>query len=200
MATYSFTSSLLKDYKEMWTDISLRLKTIIPHAQFITWFKKSVIVEVDGDLVVIGVPLPMAMEWINKNFRDELLKTIQEFNPSIQQINLQVDTDLSQDDDPRHINQEIYNQTNPNKGRKKTRQGEVVLANGLETKILDRSFSLSNFVTGNDNRLAHAACMAVASSPGRTYNPLFIYGTTGLGKTHLLQATGNLYHIRSLWE
>lgn len=179
------------DYKDLWTSILLRMSTLIPHSQFITWFKKTVIMDIDKDLMIIAVSLPMAMDWINKHFREDLLKTIQETHPQITSINIQVDTTLSQEEDPRHINQEIFVKTNPNKGRKKRNEAEVHLAEGLSTKILDRSYTLGNFVVGTENRLAHAACMAVSSAPGQTYNPLFIYGSTGLGKTHLLQATGN---------
>lgn len=179
------------DKKELWSSILMRMSTIIPHAQFITWFKKTVIIDLDGDLLVIGVPLPMALEWISTHFRDDLLKTAQEFVPQIKDINMQVDAALMKDEDPRHISDEMFNKKNPNKGRKKPRQAEVMLSEGLTTKILDNSYSLNNFIIGPENRLAHAACSAVSSAPGRTYNPLFIYGNTGLGKTHLLQATGN---------
>ncbi len=179
------------EHKELWTGILMRMSNIIPHSQFITWFKKTVIMDIDKDLMVIGVSLPMSMKWIDTHFREDLLKTVQELNPQITSLNIQVDTTLAQDDDPRHINQDIFLKTNPNKGRKKRNEGEIVLAEGLSTKILDRSYTLGSFVVGTENRLAHAACMAVSSSPGQTYNPLFIYGSTGLGKTHLLQATGN---------
>lgn len=179
------------DKKELWTSVLMRLSTIIPHAKFITWFKNTVIVDIDNDLLVIGVPLPMTMNWINTHFRDNLLKTAQEFLPKIKSINIQVDSLLTKDDDPRHISAEIFQKKNPNKGRKKRKEAEVRLSEGLTTKILDNSYTLGNFVVGSENRLAHAACMAVSSSPGKTYNPLFIYGNTGLGKTHLLQGTGN---------
>jgi chromosomal replication initiator protein len=179
------------DHKELWTSILMRMSSIIPHSQFITWFKKTVIMDIDKDLMIIGVPLPMGMKWIDNHFREDLLKTIHELVPSVTSLNIQVDTTLAQEGDVRHINQEIFQKTNPNKGRKKRNEAEIRLAEGLSTKILDRSYTLSSFVVGTENRLAHAACMAVSSSPGQTYNPLFIYGSTGLGKTHLLQATGN---------
>jgi len=187
---YSF-SIFIVDKKELWNSILMRMSTIIPHAQFITWFKKTVIMDIDGDLLVVGVPLPMALDWINKHFRGDLLKTAQEFLPQVKEINIQVDSSLMKEEDPRHISDEIFNKKNPNKGRKKPRQGEVMLSEGLTTKILDHSYTLNNFIIGQENRLAHAACSAVSSAPGKTYNPLFIYGNTGLGKTHLLQATGN---------
>ncbi len=184
-------SANIVDKKELWTSILMRMSTIIPHAKFITWFKRSVIIDIDKDLVIIGVPLPMAMEWIGNHFRDELLKTVQEFLTNVTSINIQVDSALVNDDDPRHIAQTMFAKVDPNKGRKKPRQGEVILAEGLTTKILDQTYTLANFVVGTENRLAHAACSAVAAAPAKNYNPLFIYGSTGLGKTHLLQGAGN---------
>lgn len=186
-----YFSCLIVDKKELWTSVLLRMSASIPHAQLITWFKKTVIIDIDGSLLVIGVPLPMSMEWINKHFREELLKTTQEFMPQIKELNIQVDAGLMKEEDPRHISEELFNKKNPNKGRKKARQAEVMLSEGLTTKVLDTSYSLSNFIVGSENRLAHAACAAVSAAPGKNYNPLFIYGNTGLGKTHLLQGTGN---------
>ncbi|MDP3975986.1 MAG: chromosomal replication initiator protein DnaA [bacterium] len=187
---FSSPSFLYVDKKELWTTIMLRLSTVIPHSQFITWFRRSVIIDIDKGLIIVGLALPMALEWVNNHFRDHLLKTIQEFVPDIQELNLQVDAGLVNDDDPRHIAQDLFSQ-NPNKGRKKPREAQVMLAEGLTTKILDNSYTLGNFVIGSENRLAHAACLAVSGAPGRNYNPLFIYGNTGLGKTHQLQGTGN---------
>lgn len=179
------------DNKTLWTSILNRLRMSIPHSQFITWFKHSVIVEIDKGLMIIGVPLPISMDWINKNFRDSLLKTIQEIDASIEDINILVDTTLSNEDDPRHISSEMFTGDNAKKGRKKPREAEIRYADGLTSKMLDNSYTLSNFVVGTENRLAHAASQAIASAPGKNYNPLFLYGSTGVGKTHLLQAIGN---------
>lgn len=179
------------DKRELWTSILLRMRGKIPHAQFITWFKKSAILRIDQGLLILGVGLPMSLDWIDRHFRDDLLKTIQEIEPTTKTLNIQVDATLMREGDPRLSPEEIFANRDSNKGRKKPRRAEVLLSEGLTTKILDRAYSLENFVVGSENRLAHAACLAVSASPGKHYNPLFIWGATGLGKTHLLQGAGN---------
>src|SRR3990172_1466657 len=186
-----FYRSTMIDRKDLWTNILMRLKTIIPHSKFITWFKKTVIIDIDNKLFILGVPLPMALDWISKNFRQELLSTVKEFVHDIEDINIQVDANLNNTNDPRHVPDDIFQDNNPNKGRKKPREGQIVLSEGLTTKILNGNYTLGNFIVGSENRLSHAACSAVCKSPGKHYNPLFIYGSTGVGKTHLLQGTGN---------
>lgn len=191
MGALVLDSFFMQDKKELWTAILTRLRGQINHSYFITWFKQSVIIDIDKELIVVGVYLPMAMKWIDEQLRGELMKTIQEFLPEVTTLNIQVDAGLANSEDPRHINQELFSKEDPNKGRKKPRENQVLLGEGLSTKVFDSAFKLSNYVVGPENRLAHAACSAVASAPGQHYNPLFIYGNTGLGKTHLLQATGN---------
>jgi chromosomal replication initiator protein len=190
---YIFPYSM-RDKKELWSSILTRISQTIPYPKFITWFKHTAILEVDKELLVIGVPIPMGLEWMSSNYRDEILKTAQEFVPAITQVNFKVDTSLANNDDPRHITQELFSRTNPeSKTRKRPGQGEVFLSNteGLTSKIINPKFTLENFIVGTENRLAHAACSAVASGPGQRYNPLFIFGPTGLGKTHLLMGTAN---------
>ena len=75
--------------------------------------------------------------------------------------------------------------------RKLPGKQEVRLAEGVASKCLNPKYTLHNYVIGQNSRLAHAACYSVAHNPGKAYNPLFVYGGVGLGKTHLLQATGN---------
>lgn len=173
----------------LWLQVLQALEPKLPRGQFITWFKDTTILGRDKNTIIIGLPLPMYLNWHLEHYRGITLIALQDSDPSIEQIVYQVDVSLKED----------ATKTVPllahfpeRKGsRKLPGRAEVKIAEGITSKLLNPRYSLENFVVGPNSRLAHAACQAVASKPGDKYNPLFIYGGVGLGKTHLLQAAGN---------
>ncbi|HEC21064.1 MAG TPA: hypothetical protein ENI70_00945, partial [Candidatus Peregrinibacteria bacterium] len=173
---------------ELWQNVLSRLSEIVPRADFITWFKNTAVIDAAEDYLTIGTHLPIAAKWISEKFEKEVLKAIQEFNPQIKKIKVELDPNLSKND-PRTV--DINQFQKEKKYRKRRRLPEIVTSEGVTSKILDQKYSLDNFIVGPDNRLAHAACCAVAAAPGEKYNPLFVYSNVGLGKTHLLQGTAN---------
>lgn len=172
----------------LWLSTLQRIAPGLPRGQFITWFKDTTILGRDKDTIIIGLPLPMFLNWHLEHYRTTTLSALKEEDETIDQIVYQVDTTLK-DDHTRTV--PILEHFPEPKRRKVPGRAEVKIAEGLISKLLNPRYALENFVVGPDNRLAHAACQAVASAPGDKYNPLFIYGGVGLGKTHLLQATGN---------
>lgn len=177
-------------YRDLWLQILSRIEPKIPRSQFITWFKDTTILglsQEEGTLVV-GLPLPMSLNWHLEHYRATTLQVAQELDPSIKQVVYQVDGALK-DDRTRTFN--LLDAFPEQKKRKVAGKQEVKLAEGIVSKILSPRYMMENFVVGSNNRLAYAACQAVAAQPGGKYNPLFLYGGVGLGKTHLLQATGN---------
>ncbi len=180
------TSSVSLD---LWLQVLTRLEAELPRGPFITWFKDTTILGRDGNSVVIGLPLPMFLNWHLEHYRTVTLAILQSIDATIEQIVYQVDTGLK-DDRTRtlHLLDHFPDKKKP---RKLPGKNEVRISEGIISKMLNPGYTLENFVIGPNNRLAHAACSAVASAPGGKYNPLFIYGGVGLGKTHLLQAVGN---------
>jgi len=160
----------------------------VQRSQFLTWFRDTAILGRDEGKLVVGLPLPMCLQWHMEHYRTPTLECAQEIDDSITQIVYQVDVSLK-DTPERTIN--LLDHFPENKKRKLPGRQEVKMAEGIVSKIINPNYTLENFVVGGSNRLAHAACQAVAAQPGGKYNPLFIYGGVGLGKTHLLQATGN---------
>lgn len=173
---------------DLWLKVLERLHAQLPRGQFITWFKDTTILGREHDNVVIGLPLPMFLNWHLEHYRTMTIAALKDLDPTIDQIVYQVDVGLK-DDATRTI--KLLEHFPEKKHRKVPGKAEIKIAEGLFSKILNPRYTLENFVVGPDNRLAHAACSAVAAQPGGKYNPLFIYGGVGLGKTHLLQATGN---------
>lgn len=177
-----------QDGKDLWLQILQKLETKVPRGAFITWFKNTTVLGQEGENLIVGLPLPMFLSWHMEHYRGLSLEAAQEVDSSIQQIVYKVDTGLK-DDPARSF--DLLEHFPEQKRRKLPGKNEVKLAEGIISKILSPRYTLENFVIGSDNRLAHAACQAVAGNPGGRYNPLFLYGGVGLGKTHLLQATGN---------
>lgn len=175
-------------HKELWLQVLTKLQTKIPHGLFITWFKDTAILGREEGTLVVGLPLPMSLNWHLEHYRGVTLETAQELDASIKQVVYQVDVGLK-DDRSRTI--DLLQAFPEQRKRKLPGKQEVKLAEGIVSKILNPRYSLESFVVGSNNRLAYAACQAVSVQPGGKYNPLFLYGGVGLGKTHLLQATGN---------
>ena len=173
---------------DLWLNVLRKIEPQLQRGQFITWFKDTTILGRDHATVVVGLPLPMFLNWHLEHYRTMTLDALREVDPTIDQIVYQVDNGLK-DDLQRTLR--LLEHFPEKKPRKLPNKSEVKITEGLTSKIGNSCYTLENFVVGANNRLAHAACSAAASDPGGKYNPLFLYGGVGLGKTHLLQATGN---------
>jgi chromosomal replication initiator protein len=176
-------------HRDLWLAILTKVEGRLNRSQFITWFKDTAVLGLEEGTLVIGLPLPMFLSWHMEHYRALTLELAQGEKPDIRQIIYKVDVGL-RDNPARSV--ALLEHFPEQKRRKLPGKQEVKLAEGIISKILNPRYMLENFVVGSGNRLAHAACQAVASAPGGKYNPLFLYGGVGLGKTHLLQGTGNV--------
>lgn len=183
------------DFKTLWEEILLRLATVIGKANILSFLKDSVILDVQNGVMTMGFPHIFAHNFIKDRFAVKILETAKELCPDVKEAHFEIVGSLADTPHPykidlkRFVDPDVTSRKLPNKA-------EVVNADGVRSKLIDRKYTLSSFVPGNENRLAHAACMAVAAKPGDIYNPLFLFGGSGLGKTHLLQATG--YEIQKV--
>ncbi len=190
MTTAALSSMNASQCKSLWTGILQKLEPNLQRSMLITWFKDTAILGKDEGKLIIGLPLPMFLNWHLQHYKEPTLKVAQEIDGEINQIVYHVDLSL-QDDETRTV--DILRLFPEKKMRKLPGKPEVKMGEGLQGKMLNPRYTLDTFVVGSSNRLAHAAGHAVAAQPGGKYNPLFIYGGVGLGKTHLLQAIGNAY-------
>lgn len=184
----SVASSQTAGLASLWVEILRKIEPQLNRGQFVTWFKDTAVLSREEGTIVVGLPLPMSLNWHLEHYRTPTLQAARETDPSIEQVVYKVDGTLK-DDPLRAVN--LLAHFPEQRRRKIPSRQEVKLAEGIVSKILNPRYTLENFVVGSSNRLAYAACQAVAASPGGKYNPLFLYGGVGLGKTHLLQATGN---------
>jgi chromosomal replication initiator protein len=170
--------------KELWEFVLTQVELSVSAANFNTWFRNSFIVKVDEDGVIyIGVPSQFYKDWYLKKFHSLLLKIVRDVSYEFRNIEY-----LIVKDEHRKVPKENKNQN---------ARGALELP--LEEFYINKSDSLNprytfdTFVIGSFNNLAYAAAQAALARPGITYNPLFIYGDTGRGKTHLIQAIGNQF-------
>jgi chromosomal replication initiator protein len=172
------------DLKKLWEKTLADVELQISKPNFLTWFRNSRLIEKNDDngAVTIGVSNNFAKEWIQSKYHKMILEIMRNFDESINRIDYVVLTG--------NIEEKIFSQTKPQVSPEIGQVGFVEFAADPETNIHPK-YSFKNFVVGSSNELAYAAANAVSKEPGKKYNPLFVYGGTGLGKTHLIQAIGN---------
>ncbi len=155
--------------QDIWQNILDQLEQHINPQSFKTWFNETQLIDMDYQSLVVQVPTKFAADYLNQTYS----KLISEISDAIYKKIYQVKFT--------HIYQVSSKEVNKN---------DVYQQNLIASK-LNQKHTFAEFVVGKSNNFAHSASMAVAESPGTTYNPLFIYGESGMGKTHLMQAIGN---------
>jgi chromosomal replication initiator protein len=150
----------------VWNQVLNKLKEKTSAHIFDTWFKQLRLLEKKENTFIIAVPNSFTSDWLNNNYKNILFDSFFEVTGEKNDFLFKTDS---------------FNKTSPK---------EPSSSADVESKQDDTpaQYSFENFVVGSGNQFAHAACLAVADNPGRTYNPLFLYGGVGLGKTHLMKA------------
>jgi len=160
--------------EEIWSKSLLKIEGKIGNSVFDLWFKPIKISSIKEQAVTLEIPNRFFKEWIDDSYPNLIKDSLEAVigHP----VTLKYKVEEKQDTTQQKISNQLENK-------------RIRLANkGI---YLNPKYTFENFITGNSNQFAHAAAMAVAESPGRTYNPLFVYGGVGLGKTHLMHAIGN---------
>jgi chromosomal replication initiator protein len=165
----------------LWQTVLGEIELSVSRASFMTWFKNTELLEQDGDRITIGVPNIFAKQQLEVKFNDQITKTLLKNGVSVSRI--------------------VYTISSSGKKTKAPEKAIAAPAPGPLAAVstapeqaapsLNPKYTFDNFIVGSSNDLAYTACQAVAKDPGTKYNPLFLYGGVGLGKTHLIQAAGN---------
>ncbi|MFA5722042.1 MAG: chromosomal replication initiator protein DnaA [Candidatus Paceibacterota bacterium] len=174
------------NFQELWESALGEIKLNISKANYLTWLKDAFIMDLKGDTVFLGIPSSFTKEWLENKYHKQILSALYNLNPEIKKIEYVVTTDKNS-----------LKKINITKAKQSSRsQKSSILDEQLELNIdsetnLNPKYTFENFIIGTNNELANAAALAITENLGSKYNPLFIYGGVGLGKTHLLQAIGN---------
>jgi len=168
------------DTKQLWENTLTNIELSISPASFKMWFGETHVTRIEDGVVYVGVPNQLTKEWVSERFGKLVLKTIRGFVDTIRSVEYVVSRESARKQ-PEKVAFETKNES------------ELPLAEYYINRSdnLNPRYTFDTFVVGPFNELAHAAAQVVAKSPGIAYNPFFIYGETGRGKTHLVQAIGN---------
>ncbi len=168
--------------RELWQAVLAQIQFHISKANFATWFQNTGIISKKDEIVMVSVPNAFSQEWLSNKYNKLILKILHSVDSGIKGVEYTVK--------PRVVKVSNF-KSFPENGKLDTEQLEFEEFQINKETNLNPRYTFDNFVIGSFNELAQAASWAVSENPGLTYNPLFIYGGVGLGKTHLLQATGN---------
>jgi chromosomal replication initiator protein len=173
---------------DVWQTARQRLRDLLNEDTFNRWIAGIVPVRQENATVVLGVSCGVFSDWLNANYRDLIERSLRDVS-GVSDLAVVFETGHEAPAEPLPA-APLPLLAAPESGRPpRSRKRAGTPPSPAETPAMNRRFSFSTFVVGENNRFAHAACVAVAASPGTAYNPLFIHSSTGLGKTHLLQAT-----------
>jgi chromosomal replication initiator protein len=170
------------DNKQIWESCLNEIENNLSRANFVTWFKNTKLTKQENGTAYVGVPNEFVRDWLKNKHEKLILKVLMNYSNNI-----------------RNVEFSIYKH-NPNKKEGDIGSSQNIIINNelpLNNLYIDKRDNLNpryvfdTFVVGSFNELAYAAAQAIIKNPGKSYNPFFIYGPTGLGKTHLIQAIGN---------
>ncbi len=170
------------DYKQIWDMALSRIELELSRVNFNTWFKNTQIINYKDGIIFIGVPNDFVKEWLYQKHHKFILRILREIHEEVRGVDFHTVKLETLQKKALQAKNKIIDSTN-----------SLPLQDLYINKDdgLNQKYTFNNFIIGSFNELAYAASQAIIKNPGIVYNPLFIYGNTGLGKTHLIQAIGN---------
>ncbi len=176
--------------ERLWQASLGEIEIAVSRGNYLTWFKNTQLIKHEGSTVVIAVPNVFIKQQLERKYNDLITSTLEKNGVASPSITYKIQSSVAQRSQPqdevvildtasRQVEQSLQSPARPNSISHAYRQG------------LNERYTFENFIVGSGNELAYAACQAVAAQPGTKYNPLFLYGGAGIGKTHLIQAVGN---------
>ncbi|AWK50286.1 chromosomal replication initiator protein DnaA [Clostridium beijerinckii] len=160
------------DLKNLWDKTLDLIKSELSEVSFNTWIKSCEPISISSDTIKISVPNSFTQDILDKRYKDLVINSIKAVCSKLYKIEFIIMSDGYDKDNTPEI-------------------AKSIIVNDEMSSTLNPKYTFKSFVIGNSNRFAHAASLAVAESPAKAYNPLFIYGGVGLGKTHLMHAIGH---------
>jgi chromosomal replication initiator protein len=178
---------------QVWSQVQEELRFQLAKRTYDMWLKNTSVVSADGGTFRIGVPSKLAKDWLEDRFSGLIQETLQAVTGSEVDIDFVIAPSGHR---PAHTLFESDDDNHRDNGHDSNAPEPIPEAELVAPSELNARFRFSSFVVGHNSQFAHAAAKAVAEAPGDSYNPLFLYGGVGLGKTHLMHAIGHEVHER----
>jgi chromosomal replication initiator protein len=180
--------------EQAWQSVLGQLQMEMPRASFDTWVRDTKPVSYQGGTLTIGVRNAYARDWLESR----LASTVSRLLIGIMNASVSVNFIVNGNEPEAIVEEALQSTTQPEPFDDGQGRSAAMYDTPTRSTNMNPRYLFETFVVGSGNRLAHAACLAVAEKPARAYNPLFLYGGVGLGKTHLLHAIGNACQARGL--
>ncbi len=168
------------EIKQLWKNCLVEIEAGVSKANFSTWFKNTSILKEDGGVVYVGVPNEFVRDWLKNKYHKLISKTIADGFENMRAVEYIITKTEAEEREQPKTNETYVNKELPLK--------DLYIS---PDDNLNPRYRFDSFIVGTFNELAYAASQAIIENPGTKYNPFFVYGNTGLGKTHLIQAVGN---------
>ena len=165
------------NYDLVWSKVLSKIQEEVTSVLYKTWFQETRLYKVEDNIATIIVPSEIHEKFLSERYQELLVGALGQVTNTIYELSFTLKDKVN----------DIEKISTPIVEKKEVEPS----SNYKHASNLIKSYNFDNFVVGNSNKLAHAAALAVAQTPGETYNPLFFYGSSGLGKTHLMHAIGN---------
>lgn len=176
----------------LWQAVLGEIELSVSRGNFITWFKNTQLLQQTDDVVVIGVPNVFIKQQLQNKYRQLIMATLEKNGVHPEHIDYKIHQVVrsSEPETPKVAPQKTAAATILQPTSAPAAAPTTSLTHNYRQGLNER-YVFENFIVGSGNELAYAACQAIAVQPGTKYNPLFLYGGVGIGKTHLMQAVGN---------
>ena len=160
----------------IWSKLLNVLKEQLTSLSYNTWFKETELYKISNDKAYIIVPMIVHKKHISDNFSEMISSILYDLTNNNYDLVFLLKEEIEEEDERNKVVENIETESKTN--------------NRVDSN-LNKNYKFDNFIVGNENKFAHAAALSVAENPGKIYNPLFLYGDSGVGKTHLMHAIGN---------
>lgn len=178
------------DTGSLWQAVLGEIELGITRGNYVTWFKNTRLLRIKDNIAVVGAPNIFIKQQLERKFNSLITETLAKNGVNPEKVEYKI---LPASSLHRKVEDETMILSHPG-----SRTGTVTRSSAITSSLthtyrqgLNERYTFENFIVGSGNELAYAACQAIAANPGAKYNPLFLYGGVGIGKTHLIQAVGN---------